>query len=90
MKERLNHWLLKIKQHFCPHDSYEATYEENPAPTHLLKIEAKCSKCGKATAEILARAYENYYMQLGREALFQRNIDKFPEYYKLLLEHQRR
>lgn len=73
---------LAIKRSFCSHLSWEAKYEENPSPCHFLEVKAKCSKCGAQTYEINKRAHEIYKLQLADLVLFQRNAEKFPEYYK--------
>jgi hypothetical protein len=76
---------LAIKRSFCSHSSWEAKYEENPGPCLFLDVKAKCSNCGAQTYEINKRAHESYKLQLADSVLFQRNMDKFPEFYKAAL-----
>jgi predicted nucleic-acid-binding Zn-ribbon protein len=73
---------LAIKRSFCRHSAYEATSVENPAPMHFLEIKAKCIDCGAENYEINKRAYEGYKLRLADNVLFQRNIEKFSEFYK--------
>lgn len=73
---------LSIKRCFCSHSGYEAKINENPSPLHFLDIKAKCIDCGAENYEINKRAYEAYKLRLADNILFQRNIEKFPEFYK--------
>jgi hypothetical protein len=73
---------LAIKRTFCSHLGYEAEIKENPTPLHFLDIKAKCSQCGAENYEINKRAHENYKLRLADDVLFQRNIEKFPEFYR--------
>jgi hypothetical protein len=73
----------KIKQRFCGHlGVIIAEIEENPSPCLFLRIDAKCSDCDKESQEILYRVTTSYKLKLAENVLFQRNIDKFPEFYE--------
>lgn len=78
---------LSIKRSFCSHLGYEATIEENPSPLHFLNIKAKCSDCGAQNYEINKKAHEDYKLNLADSVLFQRNREKFPEFYDEKLAH---
>lgn len=73
---------LAVKRALCQHLGYEAKFEENPQPMLFLKFEAKCSDCGIETYKIRDRAVDNYKIRLADNVLFQRNIEKFPEFYE--------
>jgi hypothetical protein len=73
---------ILTKQFFCNHEGTEAVIIENPSPLYFLDIKAKCSLCGLQSYEINKRAHENYKIRLADNILFQRNIEKFPEFYK--------
>lgn len=73
---------LKIKQAFCSHEGYEAEITENPQPIVWLDIKVRCLKCGITNYELLDRATTSHKILIANDVLFQRNCEKFPEYYE--------
>lgn len=80
----------KIKKLLCRHEGIEATIIENPSPLVFLDIKANCSNCGLSSDKsimIYIRAHSRYRDQLANSVLFQRNIEKFPDFYNRAREH---
>jgi hypothetical protein len=73
---------LFLKKKLCAHTGIESIATENPGPLQFLDIKAKCVDCGFESYDINKRAIEDYKISLADDALFQRNIEKFPEFYK--------
>lgn len=73
---------LAIKQGFCKHSGYVSQIEENPSPLCFFSIRAKCKDCGIENHEIRERAVLDYKIELANDLLFQRNIEKFSDFYK--------